>query len=456
MKIHPSFRLVKKSQSCLSSALFAAAFAALLIPNALFAANTLLVNKTLDSNDGSCDVVDCSLREAMAAADFGDTIEFSALFNTPQTIALNGTNLAFSGNVTLKGPGRNLLAISGMQQSRAFLIPLGFAVFISDLTVRDGMSDFGGGISAEGFLDLQNVSVLNSRAAIRGGGIAAFSGFNFSGVIVDGNQSEIGGGLAFLNNSGGFVRDSRVSNNSVDFLGGGIHNDRGNLTVIASTISANSVSIRGAVDTSGGVDNNDGTFELRNSTISGNRTAVGVLSAGGLWSSGPTKIFDSTITDNTVPVDTNTAAGIVMTKIAGTLIIRNSIVASNSHLGSTREIFFTRNAPAPISQGFNLIGDPGNAIFNGSFDQVGTTALPLNPMLLPLANNGGATLTHALQAGSPALDRGSSFGLTRDQRGSVRPFDDPNIVNAADGADIGAYEAFRDSIFQNGFEGRPE
>jgi hypothetical protein len=57
-----------------------------------------------------------------------------------------------------------------------------------------------------------------------------------------------------------------------------------------------------------------------------------------------------------------------------------------------------------------------------------------------LQNNGGLTFTHALLAGSPAIDKGNSFGLTVDQRGAMRPYDNPSIPNAADGADIGAFE----------------
>jgi len=47
-----------------------------------------------------------------------------------------------------------------------------------------------------------------------------------------------------------------------------------------------------------------------------------------------------------------------------------------------------------------------------------------------------------LLTGSPAIDKGNSFGLTTDQRGFTRPFDNPSITNATggDGADIGAFE----------------
>ena len=79
-----------------------AALVTLAMPNLVFAANILVVTKIQDSSDGSCDVADCSLREAMAAAQLGDSIEFSALFSSPQTIVLNGTNLVFSSNVTLR------------------------------------------------------------------------------------------------------------------------------------------------------------------------------------------------------------------------------------------------------------------------------------------------------------------------------------------------------------------
>jgi hypothetical protein len=65
-----------------------------------------------------------------------------------------------------------------------------------------------------------------------------------------------------------------------------------------------------------------------------------------------------------------------------------------------------------------------------------------NPNLGPLQNNGGPTFTHALLAGSPAVDKGQSFGRTTDQRGQTRPFDNAAIPDApnGDGSDIGAYE----------------
>ena len=65
----------------------------------------------------------------------------------------------------------------------------------------------------------------------------------------------------------------------------------------------------------------------------------------------------------------------------------------------------------------------------------------IDPLLGPLADNGGPTQTHALLLGSPALDAGNST-LTTDQRGFTRPVDLANVANVTggNGADIGAFE----------------
>ena len=71
-----------------------------------------------------------------------------------------------------------------------------------------------------------------------------------------------------------------------------------------------------------------------------------------------------------------------------------------------------------------------------------------NPMLAPLADNGGSTMTHALLAGSPAIDTGNNFfGFATDQRGSARL--------AGPAPDIGAFELEQpqyDPVFADGFD----
>ena len=97
------------------------------------------------------------------------------------------------------------------------------------------------------------------------------------------------------------------------------------------------------------------------------------------------------------------------------------------------------------SQGFNLIGtgDSSTGFANGiNADQIGNDAIPIDPMLGPVQNNGGTTPTQALLWSSPAIDQGYSFGIRTDQLGNPRPRDYSFITNATggDGSDIGAFE----------------
>ncbi len=125
--------------------------------------------------------------------------------------------------------------------------------------------------------------------------------------------------------------------------------------------------------------------------------------------------------------------------------LKSSIVALNS---STTSPDVAGNV---TSNGFNLIGKTdGSTGFTATTDRTGTSAAPLDPKLDPngLQSNGGLTTTIALLLGSPAIDKGTSAGLTgnltTDQRGSgfPRSFDDTAVANAAggDGTDIGAFE----------------
>jgi uncharacterized repeat protein (TIGR01451 family) len=89
----------------------------------------------------------------------------------------------------------------------------------------------------------------------------------------------------------------------------------------------------------------------------------------------------------------------------------------------------------------------GTSVETGDFNLIeahsdfdGGIAVTDDPVLGPLAMNGGPTATHALGAGSPALDAGIGTGLTTDQRGVTRPIDLPDIANGNDGSDIGSFE----------------
>jgi hypothetical protein len=119
--------------------------------------------------------------------------------------------------------------------------------------------------------------------------------------------------------------------------------------------------------------------------------------------------------------------------------VSNSIIAGNlvDFTGTGTDVFgdFT-------SGGHNLIGDGSGSTgfgISGKSDQVGTPDNPIDPMLAPLANNGGPTKTRALLAGSPAIDHGdTTIAPPTDQRGVARPRDGDG--NGSQVVDIGAFE----------------
>src|SRR4051794_34245425 len=124
-------------------------------------AATFTVSNTADAGPGS-------LRDALAQARSGDTITLAV----EGTIALTAGPLFVRQNVTIAGPGQQLLAISAGQTSRVFVIgdagPVTAA--ISGITIRDGRADLGGGVLNRGTLTLTDVA-LSSNTGAQGGAI---------------------------------------------------------------------------------------------------------------------------------------------------------------------------------------------------------------------------------------------------------------------------------------------
>jgi uncharacterized repeat protein (TIGR01451 family) len=208
------------------------------------------------------------------------------------------------------------------------------------------------------------------------------------------------------------------------------------MTITHSTIYSNT-----AEDDGGGIylHQGGGVVEITNSTISGNR-ANG--SGGGLYlEAGKSKLTHVTISDNVADDDSDGGAGGGIYHGGGTITLKNTIVAGNSD----RSYVFQPRWPdcygTLTSERYNLVGslgDSGNpcTLVNSIQDLTGVPA-----GLDVLQDNGGATETHALLAGSPAIDHipedtngCGSAPLDEDQREVARPQGDA-------ACDIGAFEA---------------
>jgi hypothetical protein len=226
------------------------------------------------------------------------------------------------------------------------------------------------------------------------------------------------------------LNDITLRNATALGWGGGIYADGASVTLNRVTITGNHVS----GGDGGAVYANNSTLVVHNSTISGN-TAAHI--AGGIIISGGTAtaaITNSTVTGNSSGFS-NLPGGISQGGTSFTL--RNTIVAGNGGIDSPNL------AGTFTSLGYNIVGSYGTnppTIAPTTGDQLNVSdALVL---LGPLGSNGGPTQTHALNAGSIALDKGHASGATTDQRGLTRPCDDGSIANAAggDGGDVGAFE----------------
>ena len=218
------------------------------------------------------------------------------------------------------------------------------------------------------------------------------------------NQAYFGGGVT-VNNATLTIADSTISGNQSTDGGGGIRLNSGSLTIERSTITDNYGSPGG-----GGIRQNAGSLTITSSTISGNLAYQG----GGIYQAGGTlSISHSTIARNNA--DYYDGGGLLANGVSATL--DHVIVADNNATGSGNDVFGT------VTSSFSLIESAAGA----SIVDNGGTITGIDPLLAPLADNGGPTLTHRLLPGSAALNSGdasliSGVGATpeTDQRGIHR------------------------------------
>lgn len=324
---------------------------------------------------------------------------------TPELDINQDTVLDATGhNVTLSGNGNN----------RVLKVRPGIKLELKDITIANGSADHGGGIDNEGTVTLTNV-ILRDHTVTSGGGAI----FNYSTGTVTLNNSTVTGNKAVsgagIDNAFGKVsiNDSTLTNNTATG-GGSLRNYEGTMTLNRSTVSANSADFGGAID-------NLGTLTLENSTVSGNTGKYG----GALrnYTTGTILLTHSTLANNSA---TLSGGGI---DNLGTVNLNRSLIANNT----------SRNCAGSgySDQGYNLASDSSCGLTQP------TSLSSTDPLLTPLADNSGPTQTHALLAGSPAIDTipvaaDGACTVAQDQRSMRRPQDGDGDSIAA--CDIGAVE----------------
>ncbi len=406
------------------------------------------------SDPGASGDSQCSLREAITAAnntaatDCGaassadDTITFNASAATDITLASNLPQIASAstaGKLAIDGGG--LVAVSGANTYLGFYLTTGADLSLNNLTVKNGHSEtstsnYTGGIyNNGGTLNVTGSTIAGNLGQYGGGGIYSCGTLNITGSTISGN-SIIGnlnwGAGIYISCGQATITSTTISNNSNGGgTGGGIYNF-GTLTVSNSTFSGNSAGgVGGSLNNStgatanitssiftnnhssgnGGAVANIGTLAVSNTTFTGN--SAGTFGRGGA-------LFNY---DGTATLVNNTLSGNSAYNGGGIYNYKGLTVKNTLVLGSTRGGNCYWDSPAITSTG-NLADDAtcGIGFTTSSSIHAGT-----------LGSYGGSTQVIPLLPGSAAIDAGDATACpATDQRGLTRPQGSP--------CDVGAFE----------------
>ncbi|MFC1747594.1 PKD domain-containing protein [Pseudomonadota bacterium] len=296
---------------------------------------------------------------------------------------------------------------------------------------------YNGGAVWGGVRTLVENSLFETNSAREGGAIGGEGVSVFRSVLSDNYAAFNGGGYYALAGSARII-DSVISNNTALTSGGGVYVSLADSAVIERSLITGNTSNQGA-----GIANEKGLVNLNQSTVVQNVTTKLSLSSpgvgGGVYGGSESDYFinNSTLYDNSASSGNN----VFVDSLANSVHVKNSIIGLSDPADSC-------DGAAPISSGGNNIETSDSCSLNQPTDLVNT-----DPLLSELKDNGGPTLSMAVDASSPAIDAGNASSCTNtyhsatvsdehqantDQRGANRPVDgDGDLVSTCD---IGAYE----------------
>lgn len=419
----------------------------------------LIIDATLDNgessrhfliNDGTATVLQVSLQnliliEGKTIDDGGSIFNSEHLVLTNTHLLNNQSTAGFGGAIYNTG---HLEITNSVLQSNHSLMSSGGAiasifgsVSLDQSTIDDNDSEgLGGGIYAmNADVSITNSIVSNNTSFIGGGGgiyqnqgLLTITGSSFSSNTT-GSASDGGGVNARETTTS--ITGSTFHENQSSGSGGGLNQYLGTLTVRNSTFSANE-SLTNSGGGGGAIFTGADTTHIVNSTISGNSSTQ---NAGGIYFDDPLNFVSGTIDNSTIAFNhADLSGGGILTDYIE-IAVNNSIIADNTSSSSGAEAW------GYLTGSYSLIKNYNEEDLDIS--QAANFITGQDPGLLPLADYGGLTQTHAISSGSIAIDAGdpafdsNSFtpALTLDQRGSARVADGNNDTISR--LDIGAYEA---------------
>jgi len=435
-------------------------------------AATFNVTRTDDVERGVCNAGDCSLREAIDAA---NTSGGSNQINLPAgdyvlTIASPlSPNL---GNITILGAGASSTVIDGNHLTGVFNMVVG-TFELDNVTIQNGLDTSGtGGGGIHSILSTftgKDLVISNCTTNGPGGALFTDQGTSYlTNIVFSGNQAATGGGLA--NGSGATYFDGSydIDGNTSTAEGGGVWNSLGrvyldNSNQPAPASGGGSISSNQSGTSGGGIYTvglQTQTF-LQNAVLDSNQSAA---DGAGVWNDGATYVTNVTISnaqagnnggavwnDGSTYFINATLEGNAAVKSGGAIwndsftFVQSTTIADNSaaHGGS----FFNFGGELEVQNTILSSGTPdnceGGVTSDGNNIDSGATCTPTasgdlqntDPMLSPLQYNGGPSFldTMALLPGSPAIDSaGNCPPPSDDERGFARP--------QGAGCDVGAFE----------------
>lgn len=447
-------------------------------------AATFVVDSTIDDvdalpGDGACSTAAgaCTLRAAVQEANALPGLDDLLLPAGTYVLSIPGSpeDLAATGDldvldaISITGAGAALTTIDAGRIDSMFGIE--YEASFEGLTLTGGMSPWAGGAIVfspslgSGPLRITDCVFVGNEAPLYGGALVVFggeveiAGSQFVQNRTPGPSGESGGAIEIL-------EDARVSIDDCTFIGNESNGKGGAIAIgydfgrIGNEVVLRRVTIMDcrAAESGGAIyvaGQSRSTLSVVDSVVYGNH-ADGV--GGGLHVEGGfgAILINATLSGNSATRGGGIAAEAFFESVEilnSTIVLNDAVIGAGIDTQRSAVVRLGRSvlsdsisgpdcSGAVVSLGHNLFGSPAPCTITGD---TSTDLFGVSPLLGPLQDNGGPTLTHALLPASPAIDSAADScvddlgaPLAADQRGQPRPVDGDG--DGVPGCDIGAFE----------------